>query len=163
MNDILYSPWRLQYIIGEKEKRCIFCLPEDTAQDSRHLVIHRTRHSFVIMNMYPYNNGHLLVVPLRHVSKLDELSAEESRDLFELVQRTVKVLETAYQPDGMNLGMNLGKAGGAGIEQHLHMHIVPRWEGDLNFMTAIAGTRVIPEKFEQAFKRLQEQFDKSDD
>jgi ATP adenylyltransferase len=162
MNDILYSPWRLQYIIGNKDQNCVFCLEKSTENDEQHLVLYRSKYNFVIMNMYPYNNGHLLVVPLRHVSRLCDLSCEESLDFFSLVQETVKVVEAAYHPGGMNLGMNIGKAAGAGIDQHLHMHIVPRWEGDVNFMTSIAGTRVIPEDFDQAYKHLKEQFDKHD-
>ena len=162
MKDILYSPWRMRYVAEAKDSKCVFCLEKSKENDKQHLVLYRSKHSFVIMNLYPYNNGHLLVVPNRHVSRLDELSQEESRDFFELLQETVKVIDEEYHPDGMNLGMNIGKAGGAGIEQHLHAHIVPRWEGDANFMTSISGTRVIPEEFEKSFKRLKEQFDKHD-
>jgi len=159
MNDILYSPWRLQYILANKEKGCIFCLKPNENDDEKHLILHRSQLGFVIMNIFPYNNGHLMVVPNRHVSRLEMLSKKEIDDLFETVRLCEKVLTKVYRPDGLNIGLNLGKAAGAGIDEHLHVHIVPRWNGDVNFMTVIGGTRVIPEPFAEAYKRLKEQFD----
>lgn len=159
MSDILYSPWRLNYILGKKEKRCIFCLEASEKNDRKHLILHRSKHSFVILNMFPYNNGHLMVVPNKHVSSLTHLYDEELTDLFGLVKTCEQVLDQVYSPDGMNIGMNLGSAGGAGIEAHIHVHIVPRWNGDANFMTAINGTRVIPESFETAYDKLKVAFD----
>ncbi|OQX72022.1 MAG: hypothetical protein B6D62_00240 [Candidatus Cloacimonas sp. 4484_275] len=111
------------------------------------------------MNTFPYNNGHLMVVPEKHVSRLEMLSKEEIDDLFETVQLCEKILSEVYQPDGLNVGMNLGRAAGAGIDEHLHVHIVPRWNGDVNFMTVVGGTRVIPEPFDEAYRKLKEQFD----
>jgi len=111
------------------------------------------------MNVFPYNNGHLMVVPNRHISRLNDLQIEELNELFTIVQLSEKVLEKTYNCDGINVGINLGKAGGAGIEEHLHVHLVPRWIGDVNFMTTIGGTRVIPENFEQSFTQLKKQFD----
>lgn len=160
MSNILYSPWRMKYIETEKSTGCIFCLPESTESDKDRLVLHRGKSCFVIMNMYPYNNGHLMVVPFKHINSLADLTDKESAEFFALVQKTVKVLQIAYNPDGINLGMNLGSAAGAGIADHIHMHIVPRWNGDVNFMTSAGGTRVIPEDFPEAYKRLKEQFDK---
>lgn len=163
MDDILYSPWRLEYIKSKKAKECIFCLPESREEDANHLVLHRSEHSFVIMNMYPYNNGHLMVVPKRHTSNLTDLSDPERNDLFCLVQKTVSIIKKYYNPEGLNIGMNIGKAAGAGIDEHIHVHIVPRWSGDVNFMTSVGATRVIPEKFEQAYQKLKEQFDRNDE
>ncbi|NQV17653.1 MAG: HIT domain-containing protein [Armatimonadetes bacterium] len=158
MSDILYSPWRLKYILSNKDDKCILCL-KLSEKDDEHLILFRSKYSFVMMNLYPYNNGHLMVVPNNHVSALNKLSKEELNDLFETVQLCEKVLQRKYNPDGFNIGLNLGKSAGAGIDEHLHVHIVPRWAGDVNFMTSIGGTRVIPENFETAFKQLKEQFD----
>lgn len=160
MNDILYSPWRLQYIISEKENQCIFCVKPNSKDDAKHLILYRTELSFVIMNLYPYNNGHLMVVPYRHVARLSDLEMDEVNDLFQLVQTTEGILTRVYHSDGFNIGLNLGKAAGAGIDEHLHVHIVPRWNGDCNFMHSINGTRVIPEAFEQAYAKIKEEFDK---
>lgn len=163
MTEVLYSPWRMKYINAEKkDKGCIFCLPENRESDEQHFVLYRSRYSFVIMNMYPYNNGHLLIVPLRHVNSLLKLSDSEYADFFNLVKESTRIIEETYGPEGINLGMNLGQAAGAGIAEHIHMHLVPRWSGDVNFMTSICGTRVIPEDFESTYKRLKKQFDKLD-
>ncbi|MBT3169506.1 MAG: HIT domain-containing protein [Candidatus Cloacimonetes bacterium] len=159
MSDKLYSPWRLQYILSEKEKKCIFCIKPQENNDKKHLILHRAKHCFVIMNVFPYNNGHIMVVPNRHISRLNDLKMEELNELFATVQLSEKVLGKVYHCDGFNVGINLGKAGGAGIEEHLHIHIVPRWHGDVNFMTTIGGTRIIPENFEKSFTQLKKQFD----
>ncbi len=159
MSDILYSPWRIKYILSEKEDRCIFCGKPSEENDRKHFIIYRSAHSFVMINMYPYNNGHLMIVPNRHCSKLTDLPTEELNDLFQLLQTTEGIIRRCYNPEGINIGMNLGKAAGAGIDDHLHIHIVPRWVGDVNFMTVIGGTRVIPESFERAYDKLKEQFD----
>jgi len=159
MSDILYSPWRLQYILSNKDNECIFCLKPADNNDKKHLILYRSKSSFVIMNLFPYNNGHLMVVPYKHVPSLNGLDQTEIADLFTTVQLTEKVLTKVYSPDGINIGMNLGKAAGAGIDEHLHVHIVPRWSGDVNFMSALSGTRVIPESFDSAYLKLKEQFD----
>ncbi|MCD4795729.1 MAG: HIT domain-containing protein [Candidatus Cloacimonetes bacterium] len=159
MKDILYSPWRIKYILSKKEKECIFCLKPSAEHDEKHLILYRSKNSFVIMNAFPYNNGHLMVVPNKHASELNDLSTDEICNLFETVRLCEKVLKKVYSPDGLNIGLNLGKSAGAGIDDHLHVHIVPRWSGDVNFMTTTAGTRVIPESFEKAYKQLKEQFD----
>jgi len=163
MTDILYSPWRMDYINSQKEEGCIFCLEHREAEDEKHLILYRSEFSFVIMNLFPYNNGHLMVVPRRHTSSLLSLEESERNDLFELVQKTTGIINAYYHPDGFNIGMNIGKAAGAGIDEHIHVHIVPRWSGDVNFMTSTSGVRVIPEKFENAYQRLKEQFDKLND
>jgi len=156
--DILYAPWRLSYILSEKEKGCIFCLKPNEENDEKNLILYRSVHSFIIMNMFPYNNGHVMIVPLKHVSNLSDLEVNEFQDLFDLVKFSEVVLKKHYRCDGLNIGMNLGKAAGAGIDEHLHVHIVPRWQGDSNFMTTVNGTRVIPESFERAYSQLKESF-----
>ncbi|MDP8221627.1 MAG: HIT domain-containing protein [Candidatus Stygibacter frigidus] len=163
MTEILYSPWRMEYINSQKEDGCIFCLVHPEKEDEKHLILYRSEYSFVIMNMYPYNNGHLMVIPKRHISSLLSLNEDERNDLFALVQKTTGIIEEYYHPDGINIGMNIGKAAGAGIDEHIHVHLVPRWSGDVNFMTSIGEVRVIPEKFENAYQRLKEQFDKLHD
>ena len=159
MSDILYSPWRLQYVLSKKSEECIFCVKPSEDNDKKHLILYRSESCFVIMNIFPYNNGHLMVVPTKHVPTLNGLNKEEINDLFETVQLCENVITKVYSPDGMNIGMNLGKAAGAGIDEHIHVHIVPRWNGGVNFMSAIGGTRVIPESFDQAYSKLKEQFD----
>jgi ATP adenylyltransferase len=154
--DLLYSPWRLSYIISEKGKNCVFCF--DPADDEKHLVVYRSQFSFVILNLYPYNNGHIMVVSNKHISSLNELDLAETQDIFETVRLCESVLKSVYNPEGINIGINLGKAAGAGIDDHLHIHLVPRWSGDCNFMTSISGTRMIPEDFEVSAKRLRDGF-----
>lgn len=159
MSDILYSPWRLKYILSKKDEDCIFCIKPPENDDEKHLILYRSKYCFVILNAFPYNNGHLMVVPNKHVSSLNELNKADINDLFQTVQLCEKVIIMVYDPDGINIGMNLGKAAGAGIDDHLHVHIVPRWNGDVNFMSAVGGTRVIPESFELSYAKLKEQFD----
>ena len=161
MCDVLYSPWRLQYILSKKDDDCIFCMRPSAQNDEKHLILFRSRHSFVIMNLFPYNNGHLLAVPFKHVARLSDLTSQEIGDLFETVQLCERVLQATYSPDGLNIGLNLGRIAGAGIDAHLHVHVVPRWNGDVNFMTVAGSTRVIPESFESAYQQLKEQFDKA--
>jgi ATP adenylyltransferase len=133
----LWAPWRIEYIKGPKGDQCIFCDP-----DPAH-VVERGEQCFTILNTYPYAPGHVMVAPVRHVGALDELSQEEMLELMQLARRTVAAQRTAMTPDGFNVGLNLGKVAGAGIADHLHLHVVPRWDGDNNFMPVIGGTRVI--------------------
>ncbi|MBW6515677.1 MAG: HIT domain-containing protein [Candidatus Cloacimonetes bacterium] len=156
MTKNLYSPWRYEYLISEKPDGCIFCFNKE--EDEKRLVLHRSKHSFVIMNLYPYNNGHIMVVAQRHVSNLTDLQPEELHDMFSTVQLCERVLQKRYNADGLNVGINIGKAAGAGVDDHLHIHIVPRWFGDANFMSIVAEIRVIPEDFEQAYQMLKECF-----
>lgn len=156
----LYSPWRLEYILSKKAEECIFCTKPNQNDDEKHLIVYRTKLSFVIINMFPYNNGHIMAVPNRHVACLSDLTNEERNDLFELTTLCERVIKKVYSPQGINVGINLGKAAGAGIDQHLHVHLVPRWGGDCNFMTSVGGVRVLPDDFERAYKLLKEQFDK---
>ncbi len=160
MRKYLYSPWRLEYILSNKEEGCIFCHKPEAKDDSRHLIVHRSKHCFVIMNLYPYNNGHIMVVPIEHSPTLARLSESAYRDLFATVRLAEQVLCEAYKCEGMNIGVNIGKAAGAGVDGHVHVHLVPRWLGDVNFMTVVGGQRVIPESFETAYKKLKAAFRK---
>lgn len=138
----LYAPWRMEFIKSEKPAGCIFCRDSIRCVD---LVLFEGKNAFVMMNRYPYTSGHLMIVPFRHVSRLEDLLPEEKLEIFNLQDVSVRVLNSAIQPDGFNIGMNLGKAAGAGIDDHIHVHVVPRWSGDTNFMSVLGDVRVIPE------------------
>jgi ATP adenylyltransferase len=147
----LWSPWRLEYVIASKPAAgCVFCLPGD----GEDLVVFRGRLAYVVLNLYPYNNGHVMVVPLRHVATLAELQPDELREVAELTQLSEVALKEGYRPEGINVGINLGRSAGAGILEHLHIHLVPRWIGDANFMTVVGSTRVLPEELGPAAARL---------
>jgi len=146
----------MEYILGEKEKECIFCL---ASSDEAPLTLYRGARSLVMMNKYPYINGHLLVAPIKHISTLAGLTVEEMGDLLNIVNQSIEVLKKVMKPDGFNVGLNLGTVAGAGIEPHLHFHIVPRWNGDINFMTVFAEVRVIPEHIQATYERLKPYFE----
>ena len=155
----LWSPWRSNYIESFKEEQsggeCIFCAAvEKDILDMNNLVVHKSDKIFVIMNLYPYNNGHLMVVPKRHLGLLEEITTQESHELMDEILLAEKVLQKIYSPHGFNIGANLGRAGGAGIEDHIHFHIVPRWNGDTNFMPAIGEVKVISQDLAETKKRL---------
>ncbi len=158
--DHLWSPWRLAYITGKASAEgCVFCTAvADTAADP--LVVFRGKSCFVILNLFPYNNGHLLVVPNRHIATVASASSEELSELMELTRRAEIALTEAYAPHGMNMGINLGKPAGAGILDHLHLHVVPRWNGDTNFMTIVGQTRVLPEELPETAARLRPIFER---
>jgi len=158
----LWAPWRLAFIEGgEKPAGCIFCLFPAENRDRERLILGRSAHAFVILNKFPYNNGHLMVVPRAHVSSLDALSDDAFDDLQRTLRTSIAVLRDAYGPDAMNVGMNLGRAAGAGIADHLHWHAVPRWAGDVNFMPVLAETRVIPEHLDATWAKLRPAFDRA--
>jgi ATP adenylyltransferase len=140
------SPGRMEYLKAEKPDGCIFC--KDSIRDKR-LVLHEGTLCYVIMNKYPYNSGHILIVPFRHISDIEDMSREETMEMIDLMDRSVRIMKEVMHPEGFNIGMNVGKAGGAGIESHLHLHVVPRWPGDTNFVTVLGEVRVIPEDVEQ--------------
>ncbi len=150
----IWAPWRVQYIQMEKPKGCILCDKPREKDDAASYILYRGNRSFIILNSYPYNPGHLMVVPYRHIANLEELTDEERREHFEIVTRSVKVLREVYCPAGFNIGINMGRVAGAGIEEHVHTHIVPRWRGDTNFMPVLSDVRVIPEALAETYERL---------
>jgi len=155
----LWAPWRLEYIVGEKIDGCIFCVFPKQDDDKKNHILARGKHAFVIMNAFPYSNGHLMIVPYRHTSDLAELADEETLEMMQLVQKSIQVLKEAFAPDAFNVGVNQGTAAGAGIADHIHMHIVPRWNGDTNFMPVFADVKVIPEALEKTYDKLKPIFD----
>ena len=161
----LWAPWRLEYIVGEKTDGCIFCEFPRQDDDEKSRIVRRGNRAFVIMNAFPYTNGHLLVAPYRHLGNIAELSSEESLEIMQLTQMCCKVLAEVCKPDGFNIGMNLGTAAGAGIAGHLHTHVVPRWAADTNFMPVLADVKIIPEALETTYRKLKEGFEalKTDD
>lgn len=156
----LWSPWRLAYVTGSGEpKGCVFC-DAQAADEAAALVLFRGTACFVILNLYPYNNGHLMVVPNRHVATLTLATPEELAEMMRLTQAAEVVLGEAYRPQGLNVGMNLGRSAGAGIADHMHVHVVPRWAGDTNFMSVVGNVRVLPEDLEQTANRLRPLFER---
>lgn len=157
-SEILWAPWRMEYILGEKESGCIFCTRINQDSDKENLILLRGENNFVIMNKYPYNNGHLMVVPNRHTSEFDSLSDPEKLEMMNLVSKSMNVLKKTVNPDGFNVGLNIGKIAGAGIDDHLHFHIVPRWAADTNFMPVVGQTKIISEDLGETWERLKEGF-----
>jgi ATP adenylyltransferase len=157
----MFSPWRMEYIRGGGTggSHCIFCLGEEDRRDPERLVLGIYLNTVAICNRYPYNNGHVLIAPRRHVADLIQLSGEERGELLSLVALGTKVLKEEYFPEGFNVGMNLGKVAGAGIADHLHVHLIPRWGGDTNFLTSVLATRVLPESLSQTHGRLSARFE----
>lgn len=162
--DYLWSPWRYRYLTeapkpsGSEGPGCIFCEMAAANQNEEHLIVHRAALNFVVLNRYPYTSGHLMVVPYRHVSELAALNVAEANEMMALVQRAEAQLRKIYRPDGLNVGMNLGESAGAGIAGHIHMHMLPRWTGDANFMTTVGETRVLPEDLPVTWQRLRAAF-----
>lgn len=152
----LFSPWRKPYIQRDKasQKGCVFCVALEEPDGPENLIVYRGPRAFVILNRYPYTSGHLMALPLAHVARLDQLDAATRAELIELQTRAVAVLEAVYAPQGFNLGANLGSAAGAGIGEHLHFHVVPRWAGDTNFTATVGQTRVLPETLEETWERV---------
>ena len=153
----MWAPWRMEYIQERKDEGCIFC---KAISEQDELTLYKGRTTLVMMNKYPYINGHILVAPNRHLSSLEQLSRSEKGDLLQTVDQSIAVLKTVMHPDGFNVGLNLGKVAGAGVEAHLHFHIVPRWFGDTNALTVFAEVRVIPEHLKTTYNNLKPYFDK---
>ncbi|HME31703.1 MAG TPA: HIT domain-containing protein [Terriglobales bacterium] len=157
--DYLWTPWRYTYLASAgKAPSCIFCDLQRSADDRKALIVHRAKYNFIILNAYPYTSGHSMVVPYEHIGRLHELPQGAASEMMELVQRMETVLYEVYQCDGVNLGMNVGKAAGAGVAGHIHMHVLPRWIADSNFMTVIGEARVLPELLEETYQRLKARF-----
>ncbi|MBN2565661.1 MAG: HIT domain-containing protein [Candidatus Eisenbacteria bacterium] len=152
----LWAPWRMTYLMSEKPDGCIFCDKPGAGDDEANYIVFRGAHSFAMLNAYPYNNGHLLIAPFRHVDSFSGLTDEERCDLMSAVARAESLLEKAMSPQGMNVGANLGHCAGAGVPGHVHVHIVPRWEGDTNFMPVVGETRVLPESLSETYRKLRE-------
>jgi len=158
----LWAPWRLRYLEGEgKEDGCVFCnKPKlDSSNDKASLILYRGEHNYIIMNLFPYNNGHVMVVPYKHTGDFCELNDAEMLEMMQLSQLVLKVFKRVFNPEGFNTGFNLGKAAGAGIRQHLHFHVLPRWTGDTNFMPVLGETRVISEHIFDTYDKLKAAFD----
>jgi len=157
--DRLWSPWRLEYVTSTKDTGCVFCdAPRPPNPDS--LIVFERKTCYVILNLYPYNNGHVMVVPYRHTPSLASLTAEELHEMADLQVLCEKALIEAYSPHGINVGVNLGKPAGAGVLEHVHVHLVPRWNGDTNFMTVVGNVRVVPEALDATKAKLQPIFDR---
>lgn len=159
--DIMWAPWRMSYVGADPAERnpgCVFCELPAQADDAAAYILHRGRLAYVIMNRYPYNNGHLMVVPFAHVPSLTDLASEAAVEMMDLARRSQDVVQEAMRPQGFNVGMNQGRAAGAGIEEHLHLHLVPRWVGDTNFMPAIGHTRVMPQHLDESYELLRRGF-----
>jgi ATP adenylyltransferase len=151
------TPWRKNYIEGQtKEEGCVFCNALAKQDDPQSLIVHRGQRAFVIVNLYPYTNGHLMVTPIEHQPSLELLDAETRAEMMELVTQAIVALKKTYNPQAFNVGANIGKAAGAGVPDHVHMHIVPRWSGDSNFMSIIGETRVLPETVNETLRRIKE-------
>jgi len=158
--DKLWAPWRIEYIRSEKEDGCIFCDKPEKNNDREMLILFRGELAFVMMNLFPYNNCHLLIAPYIHTNHSNNLSSEERSEIMELADTTMKILKKVIKAEGFNFGANIGSAGGAGIEEHIHFHVVPRWRGDTNFMPIVGHTKVIVQGLQETFDLLKPEFDK---
>lgn len=155
----LWAPWRSKYIHGPRDKsRCVFCDAAVAEDLQASWVLHRGDFTFVLLNAYPYTSGHLMIAPYAHVSRLNQATEAAAAEMMALTRRAEAILQEEYRPDGLNLGMNLGQAAGAGIEEHIHMHVLPRWNGDANFITSVGDTRVLPESLDETYRRLAGKF-----
>lgn len=159
----IWSPWRMEYIENHgKEQGCVFCRALSLTDGPENLIVYRGEHAFVILNRYPYTSGHVMVVPNRHEPDLERLKPPERAEMMELTSRSTAVLRKVYQTLAFNVGMNIGEAAGAGVKEHVHIHVVPRWVGDTNFMSTLGSTRVLPETLEDTWQRIGEGFSKAD-
>jgi len=154
----IWAPWRMEYIRLPKSEGCILCDKPKEDNDVANYILYRGKTNFIIMNSFPYNPGHLMIAPYRHVATLEDLTGEELHEHFDTVSHSIKVLRQVFNPTGFNIGMNIGKVAGAGLEGHIHSHIVPRWLGDNNFMPVIADVKVVPEALAETYKKLQGKF-----
>ncbi|MDD5766248.1 MAG: HIT domain-containing protein [Candidatus Marinimicrobia bacterium] len=157
--DKLWAPWRIEYIINPKEESCFFCKYSSENNDRKRLILFRGKNAFVIMNFFPYNNGHIMITPYLHTSEFSELNSETKLEMFNLIESSTKIIREEMRADGFNIGINLGSVAGAGVKDHLHIHVVPRWNGDTNFMPVTAGTKVISEGLEETWEKLRDRFD----
>jgi ATP adenylyltransferase len=154
----IWAPWRIQYILDEKPEGCILCEKPKEDKDVQNYILYRGDRNFIMLNSYPYNPGHLLVAPYRHIGSLEELMEEERNEHFKLISRSLEVLKEAFKPGGFNIGSNIGGVAGAGIEDHFHSHVVPRWQGDTNYIPVLADLRVLPQALSDTYKTLEGKF-----
>ncbi|RKX29755.1 MAG: HIT family hydrolase [Candidatus Zixiibacteriota bacterium] len=157
---MIWAPWRADFVLSKKEKGCVFCNRLKLKDSVKNLIVYRGNENFVILNKFPYNSGHTLIVPMRHIGQLEKLTEEEANEFFSLTRLTIKIIKKVLKPHSLNIGMNLGRSSGAGIPEHLHMHIVPRWTGDTNFMPVIGETRVVSVGLELVYDAIKKEFDK---
>jgi len=150
----IWAPWRIEYVLQAEKGGCFLCEKPKEDNDEPNLILWRGKSNFIILNSFPYNSGHLMVAPYRHIGHLDGLTDEEAKEHFDLVKRSLRLLTGVTGPAGFNIGMNLGKVAGAGVDDHVHTHIVPRWQGDTNFMPVISNTKVLPEALAATYKKL---------
>lgn len=155
----LWSPWRMEYIeSSDKEEGCVFCNAQARQDSAENLIAHRGKNAYVIVNRYPYTSGHLMVIPFEHKGNLEELDPETRAEMMELTSHSITTLKNIYKPQGFNVGVNIGDVAGAGVLGHVHIHIVPRWKGDTNFMSSVGETRVLPENLEDTYQRVKKEF-----
>jgi ATP adenylyltransferase len=159
--DKIWAPWRREYIFQkDKEKGCILCNRANRDNDKEDYILFRGKYVFIIMNIYPYNNGHLMVAPYKHTASIEDINSEQGEEFFSVVKLGIKALEIGLKPDGFNIGMNIGRVAGAGIEDHIHMHIVPRWNGDTNFMPIFSNTKVLSVSLDETYNLLRKTIEK---
>lgn len=155
-NHRIWAPWRLRYVsTAGNQDECVFCAKPDNGNDREALIVHRGVRCFVILNLYPYTSGHLMVAPFEHVGRLQDIDAEVTTEMMDLAQQAIRRMEDVYRPEGFNLGVNQGRVAGAGVEGHIHLHVVPRWAGDNNYMPVLADTRVMPQSLEDSYDALE--------
>lgn len=152
----IWAPWRIEYILQPHKRGCILCQKPQQKKDKANLILYRGEGNFIMLNAFPYNPGHLMVAPYRHVAKLEDLTDTESKEHLDMIKLSIKLLNEAVKPSGFNIGMNLGRIAGAGIDDHIHSHIVPRWQGDTNFMPVVAKTKVLPQALSESYDVLKE-------
>jgi ATP adenylyltransferase len=161
-NQRIWAPWRLAYVKDaskDSDEECIFCAKPQADDDEANLIVHRGDRAFVILNLFPYTNGHMMVAPYEHIGAIEAIDAETIAEMMALGQQGIRILDQVYGPQGFNVGFNQGRVAGAGVEHHIHMHVVPRWGGDTNFMPVLGDTRVMPQSLEDSYAALREKFD----
>ena len=151
---VMWAPWRMEYVLEPKSGTCPFCVPENTLDDKERLIVHRGKFTFVLLNKFPYNNGHIMVTPYRHVMDFADLTQDEAYEITDLLQLSNRALKKFCNPDGINMGINLGRAAGAGIAEHLHFHLVPRWVGDSSFIAVMDEIRMVPQHIQRTYEEL---------
>lgn len=159
--EYLFAPWRMSYIANNKHpKSCIFCDFPKCENDEDHFILHRAHHSFIILNTFPYNSGHLMIAPYRHIANFDDLKSDELLEINLLAAKVIRMMRRVFSPEGFNMGINMGKVAGAGYAEHVHLHVVPRWNGDTNFMPVLSDTRVVPEALIQTYRKFSDDWNK---